>query len=447
MSSKNVPLFGVRRFARELIADVESISRDREEIRGVLDRIGGLTQLEREQELHRLSQEILEAKRAWEAEIVDLKLERESLLGEIQALKGAVVEMKELALLQEAGIYEYVHPLADAVAYRERLDRLGERVKEMNKSEGKAVTAAVGWSVNGSEAKGRVMVRDYSKLMLRAFNAEADSLVRGMKPYKLAAAIDRLEKVALTIQRLGKTMEIRVSDEYLRLRIAELELTADFIQKAADEKEQERLERVRIREEQKVQKEMERERAKLEKERQHYLNALEALIAKGDLQAIDRVKAQLSEVDAAISAVDYRVANIRAGYVYVISNIGSFGESLVKVGMTRRLQPMDRIRELSDASVPFNFDVHAIFFSKDAVGIEGAMHARLAEARVNLVNHRREFFRATPGEVRSILLELAGELLIFHDEPEAAEFRQSRRVLEDRASALLGANQPATTSA
>src|SRR4051794_40986 len=105
---------------------------------------------------------------------------------------------------------------------------------------------------------------------------------------------------------------------------------------------------------------------------------------------------QLAEITDQIKSVDFRAANIRAGYVYVISNIGSFGEKMVKLGMTRRLEPMDRIRELSDASVPFNFDVHALFFSKDAVGIEAEMHRRLARVRVNTVNVRREFFYATP---------------------------------------------------
>jgi hypothetical protein len=137
---------------------------------------------------------------------------------------------------------------------------------------------------------------------------------------------------------------------------------------------------------------------------------------------------ELQEVEKAIADVDYRAANIRAGYVYVISNIGSFGERMVKVGLTRRLDPMERIKELSDASVPFNFDVHAVFFSKDAVTIETSMHNRLADCRVNTVNLRREFFRATPLEVKAHLAELAGELLEFHDTPEAIEYRQSVRL-------------------
>jgi hypothetical protein len=268
------------------------------------------------------------------------------------------------------------------------------------------------------------MVRDFSKLMLRAFNAEADNLVRGLKPYKLRSATERLDKVAATIERLGRTMKIRISIPYLKLRKRELELTADFLQKQAEEREAERLERERLREERKVQLEMERERARLEKERQHYENALQALINKGDEAGAARLRGQLQDVEHAIADVDYRAANIRAGYVYVISNIGSFGERMVKVGMTRRLDPLDRIRELSDASVPFNFDIHALFFSKDAVGIEQSMHQRLAEARVNLVNRRREFFRATPGEVKLHLVELAGELLEFQEVPEALEYRQ-----------------------
>lgn len=428
---RKVPLFGVRRFARELLKEIASISKDRAEAHATLSRIGGLDQLERERTLARLTAEIASARGDWDAQIAELCAKRDNLLAQLVELRAEVVETRERALLQESGIYEYAHPLEDAVAYKQRLEELRLRIKEMCKANGGAVSAAKGWTVNGSEAQGRAMIRDYSKLMLRAFNAEADVLVRGLKAYALPAAIDCLAKVAKTIQRLGKTMSIQVTDEYLRLRIEELQLTADFMQKKAEEKELERQERERLREERKVQQEIERERAKLEKERQHYMNALDALTLKGDIDAAEKLRQQLSEVERAISDVDYRAANVRAGYVYVISNIGSFGESMIKVGMTRRLDPMDRIRELSDASVPFNFDVHALFFSKDAVGIESAMHSRLASKRVNLVNHRREFFRASAVEAKVLLSELAGDLLTFHDVPDALEFRQSQKLDPD----------------
>ena len=269
------------------------------------------------------------------------------------------------------------------------------------------------------------MVRDFSKLMLRAYNAEADNLVRGLKPYKLDAAVERLTKVATTIARLGRTMDIRISDPYHRLRVRELELTADYLAKVAEEKEREREEKQRLREERQAQQEMEREKARLEKERQHYLNARQALLDKGDTEGAARLQQTLDDIARAIEDVDYRAANIRAGYVYVISNIGAFGGEMVKVGMTRRLDPLDRVRELGDASVPFRYDVHALFFSDDAVGIETALHKRLADKRVNLVNPRREFFHATPAEVKVLLAELAGNLLHFEDLPEALEYRQS----------------------
>jgi hypothetical protein len=334
------------------------------------------------------------------------------------------------------GIYHYRHPLTDVVAYQNALTRIEDKLKAMAKKDGGAVLAATNWTVNGSASEGRAMVRDFSKLMLRAFNAEADNLVRGLKPHRLDSALDRLKKVAEVIERLGKTMQIRISPSYYQLRVRELELTSDYLQREAEEKEAERLERERLREERKIQQEIEQERARLEKERQHYANALEALVEKGDVDGAARIQEQLSEVDTAIESVDYRAANERAGYVYVISNIGSFGERMVKIGMTRRLDPMDRIRELSDASVPFNFDIHALFFSKDAVGIEAQMHERLADTRVNVVNRRREFFYATPLDVKGILSELAGELLQFREESEALEYRQC---MHARGSGILAA--------
>jgi hypothetical protein len=124
-------------------------------------------------------------------------------------------------------------------------------------------------------------------------------------------------------------------------------------------------------------------------------------------------------------------ANTRAGYVYVISNVGAFGERMVKIGMTRRLEPMDRVRELGDASVPFRFDVHALIFSEDAVELENRFHQALADKRVNLVNLRREFFYATPEEVRTVVKEIAGQhLLEFHEAPEVHEWRTSRNQRE-----------------
>lgn len=424
-SPREVPFFGARKMARALLTEVATLKAERDRLERHLAATGALTVAQLEERRVELSAALEEQRRQLEQDkeaAVQRVLAAEAQLVEA---RQALVKTEDLALLQEAGVYRYRHPLSDAVAYQKALVDLDETIKAMVRKDGGAVLATTSWTVNGSEAQGRTMVRDFSKLMLRAFNAEADNLVRGLKPYKLDAAIDRLTKVADVIERLGKTMHIRISPAYLRVRIQELELTADFLQREAEQKEAERLERERMREERKVQQEMERERARLEKERTHYNNALEALLAKGNEAGAERLREQLADVERAIADVDYRAANIRAGYVYVISNVGSFGEEMIKVGLTRRLDPVDRIRELSDASVPFNFDIHALFFSKDAVGIESSMHDRLAERRVNLVNPRREFFRATPQEAKLVLVALAGELLQFQDVPEALEYRES----------------------
>lgn len=423
--TRRVPLFGARRFARNLLQEIDQLktkARDRE-MR--YRELGVLSVVELDERRRVLEQDLADLKGRIAGEQQRAAETAEESRRQLYKVKQEVVATEDLALLQEVGVYEFHHPLSDAVAYQGALENIRRRGKEMVRKDGGAVQASSDWTVNGSAAQGRAMVREYSKLMLRAFNSEADSLVRGLKPYKLAGAVERLTKSAATIERLGKTMNIRIADAYLRLRINELELTADYLQKVAEEKAEERAEKERLREERKAQMEMERERKKLEKERQHFQNALNALSSTGDEEAIARLQVQLADVDRAIQDVDYRQANIRAGYVYVISNIGSFGENMVKVGMTRRLDPMERIKELSDASVPFNFDVHAVFFSKDAVGIENQLHTRLAKSRVNLINLRREFFRVTPTEVKTHLAELAGELLQFEDVPEAVEHRQS----------------------
>ena len=421
-SESKVPLFGVRKHARQQADDLAQAKAEIARLRADMDRLGTLEVAELERKRAGLRAEI-------EGMESELSVKRTALQREIDGLQQRVVKTQETEILQEVGIYEYRHPLSDSVTYKAELAKLQDRIKSTVRQDA-AVLAAQGWTVNGSEAQGRRMIRDYSKLMLRAYNAEADNLVRGLKPYKLDSAIERLNTVAATIERLGKTMSIRVAHQYHLLRIKELELTADYQEMLAREKEKEREERERLREQRKLEQEIARERARLEKERQHYANALQALLDKGDTEAAERMRAQLEDVDRAIEEVDYREANVRAGYVYVISNLGALGEKMIKVGMTRRLDPMDRIRELSDASVPFNFDVHALFFSEDAYGIEAKMHHRLAERRVNRVNLRREFFYATPSEARDLLKELTGELLQFEEVPEALEYHQSRHATD-----------------
>jgi hypothetical protein len=344
---------------------------------------------------------------------------------ELAQLAAQLVATREEVILQEVGVYNYRHRLEDSAAYKARLDVIQRQIKEMSKRDGGAVVAATNWTVEGSAAKGRKMVSEFSKLLLRAYNGEADVLVNRLRPYKLDAAIDQLSKARATISRLGATMHIAITEAFHALRVEELRLTADFLAKREEEKEAERAERERLREEAKARKEFEAEKARLLKEQAHYRIALDRLRQTGTADEIANAEQTLADIDQAIHGVEEREANIRAGYVYVISNIGSFGPGVVKIGMTRRLDPLDRIRELGDASVPFRYDVHALVFSDDAVSLESGLHAAFAERRLNLVNLRREFFLATPVEVEAVLAATEGSLLEFVENPEADEWHQS----------------------
>lgn len=340
------------------------------------------------------------------------------------AASTAVVETDDRIVLQEVGIYIYQHPLENAEQFRDRLAGVRDAIKD-KVTGGNAIVASDMFSFNNSLAKGRKMTSDLSKLMLRAYNAEADICVRTIRAGNLATAVNRLEKAAATIAKLGDMMQMHVADDYHRLRVTELELTADYMMKVQEEKLAQREERERLREERKVEQELAAQREKLDKERAHYQNVLASLAGRTDEEA-QRIRDKLTELDDAIAQNDYRRANIRAGYVYVISNRGAFGPNVVKIGMTRRLEPMDRVRELGSASVPFPFDVHALYFSDDAVALEGALHAAFTTRRLNHANLRREFFFAEPSQVRQVLAEQVGNLLEYTEEPEATQYFQSR---------------------
>ncbi len=357
----------------------------------------------------------------------------EQTTAQLAELRREVLDTKNAIDLQDAGLYDFPNPAQASIELGDKLAQVRADIKEMVRAK-TAVNAATGFTFNGSAAQGRTFISDMSKMMLRAYNAEAENAVLTVKAGNLDAATKRVEKSRDQAQRLGRLIDLRIAPRYHQLRIAELSLAARHLQAKQAAKEAEREERARLREEAKAQKEMEAERKRLEKtlekERQHYENTVAALRAQGRDDEIADLETKLEEIQHGIEDLDYRAANIRAGYVYVISNLGSFGEKMVKIGMTRRLEPMDRVRELGDASVPFNFDVHTLFFSADAVGVEAELHRRLAAQKVNRVNNRREFFYATPDEVRAQLADLDGSVLEYRVEPDAEQFRESLRIAE-----------------
>lgn len=351
--------------------------------------------------------------------------------------KSEIVSLDDEILVQEFGLYEPYFDFANALDYKEELAKIRSKQKELIKNK-TAVSGATEWTVNGSASKGKKMVSDTQKLLLRAFNTECDELVSKVKYTNFDASLNKIYKSAEAISKLGTIMHIAINSKYLDLKVKELRLAFEYQQKKQEEKEAQKVARAEMREAARLQKEIEAQRKKIEKEQTHYQTAYDHLLRQIEqnpgsadlLKKKDELENQLNDIDKAMKDIDYREANQRAGYVYVISNIGAFGPNVYKIGMTRRLDPQDRVDELGDASVPFNFDVHAMIFSDDAPALEAALHRAFEDRKLNMVNTRREFFNVTLDEIKEVVKKNFDKTVEFIDVPDAEQYRISQKMRE-----------------
>lgn len=370
--------------------------------------------------------EIIDNEEALEKSRRDLSRTRK----ELEVARSEIAQFNVDLRIDSAGDFDRTHPAQDSIALSGELRELRTEIKSVVK-EGSAVT--IEEEANTSDltpAKRRRAATRMATLALRAFNAEADAVIAAATANNEDASAQKIARSADAIGKLLDTFDGEIATSYIELKVRELRLAVRHAKAKAFERELEKERKAELREQAKAERELEAERLRLRKELTHYENVRQAMHDKGDVEGIARMEAKVAEIQQGIEDVDQRAANIRAGYVYVISNIGAFGQHMVKIGLTRRLDPMDRVRELGDASVPFGFDVHALFFADDAVGVEAELHRRFAEKRVNRVNLRREFFYATPAEVREHLAEVAGDLIEFREDPEAEQFRESQMLAE-----------------
>lgn len=371
------------------------------------------------------------------AQIADRNNAVVSLDSTIQMKQKEVVKLDEEIGLQDFGLYRPRFDFATSDGYKERLAQIRTQQKDMIK-QGQAVIGNMNWTVNGSKSEGQKMVKDMQKLLLRAFNSECDELVDKVKYNSFDSAYSRMTKACEAISKCGKIMNIAISTAYFNLKRDELCLALEYRQKKQAEKDEQKEIRDRMREEAKLQKEIEEARKKIQKEKTHYLNALGSLdtqlaaAPENEKAALltkrNEIVKQLVEIDKSLVDIDYREANAKAGYVYIISNIGSFGENVYKIGMTRRLDPMDRVDELGDASVPFNFDVHAMIFSDNAPALEAALHRAFENRKVNMINTRREFFNVTLEEIEAEVKKNYDKTVEFTRFPLAEQYRESQKI-------------------
>lgn len=379
-----------------------------------------------------------ETKQQYINKITSLKDQIITISEEIDKKKEQITELDETILLQEFGMYSPVYDFANSELYKDKLKAIRDKQKNMIISK-TAATCQVNWIMNGSTEQGRILTNQNIKQILRCFNDECDILISKVKFNNVTAYIDKIRKSYDTLNKINSKNEVSISSQYLDLKIQELQLAYEYAIKKQEEKEEQRMMREQIREEARLQKEIEEARKDIEKELKHYTNALSKInkqleccndIEKDVLiEKKEEIEKHLSELDIAIKDIDYREANKRAGYVYIISNIGSFGENVYKIGMTRRLDPMERIDELGDASVPFKFDVHAMIFSDDAPALETALHHAFENKKVNMINGRREFFNVTIEEIEDVVRANYDKSVEFIRVPQAEQYRESQKII------------------
>lgn len=353
---------------------------------------------------------------------------------ELSKLKSEIIETNDEILMQSFGLYTPHYDFVRAEYYKDHLTRIRTEQKNLIRNK-LAATGLDTWTVNGSSSEGKKMVADMQKLLIRAFNSECDDIISHVTYSNIDSCEKRITASRDAISNLGRIMRVSITTNYYRLKIDELHLAFEYQQKKQEEKEAAKELRAQMREEAKLAKEIEESRKKLEKEQTHYLNALQKLdnqieTAEGEtkeelLKKKADIEQHLIKIKKDIEEVDYREANQKAGYVYIISNIGAFGENVYKIGMTRRLNPMERVDELGDASVPFNFDVHAMIFSEDAPKLENALHQAFADRKLNFVNQRREFFNVSLDEIKEVVKKNYDKTVEFIDVAPAEQYRET----------------------
>ena len=402
------------------IIDVDNtLETKNDELKNVNLSIGNL-KIDFDKKKEQLSQEYIGKRNIYEA-----------LLNEISIVEENLEDISY-------GLYKPHYDYNSSDDYKNKLEEIWKKEKELIKTE-RATSFSREWTVNGSKAEGLKMVKHQSKLMLRAFNGECDSAIAKVSWSNIGTVETRIFKALEAINNLGSTQLISITKDYADLKLQELRLEFELQEKIHQEKEEQRKIREQMREEQKVQQEMEKARQEAEKEEATYQKALEK--AKAEVSKLTGV--ELDTLNEKIKTLEVNLQNAqeqkaravsraqqtKSGHVYIISNIGSFGENVYKFGMTRRLDPQERIDELGNASVPFDFDVHGLIYTENAPELENKLHKHLNDKRINLVHMRREFFNVSIDEIEQIVKELNLDLQLTKL-AEAKEYRMSQSIRE-----------------
>jgi hypothetical protein len=378
--------------------------------------------------------------------IAEIDNDRNGKMLELDQIRRSLSLLQDDNLLMTVGYIETDYEFSDLPAYEAALAELRSEQKKMLLLDGSggdrdaAAFCSKEISFDGSVKKGKAMLKKVLRLMLRAFNGECDAYIARVTYKNISLMEKRIENSYEQIGKLADVWFCHLSKRYLENRLRELRLVFTYEEAKQKEREEQAAIRAQMKDEERALRELEKARSDAEREEEKYRELLDKAKAEAeassleDRSALEEKVANLEAMLAAAEESKQRAISqaqlTRSGHVYIISNVGSFGEHVYKIGMTRRLEPLDRVRELGDASVPFPFDVHALIFTKDAPSLEGSLHRRFDNRRVNLENLRKEFFKVTIEEIRE-------ELIRIHEEEgtvselkitlaaEAKQYRQS----------------------
>ena len=365
-------------------------------------------------------------------DIERLNDEKFSLEEKINKLKDEYMTYEDYS---EFGMPTKFYNFETSQIYKERMAEIVKEQKKMIKC-GEAFWYNKSYTFNGSAKKGCDYLKSQAKLLLRAFNGECVTLFNSINYNNITNIEGKIEKSFSQINKLGKGL-VYITDSYKDLKILEAGLISDYKIVKQEEKEEQQRIKEQMKEEAKLQKELEEAQSNINKEKKRFTLEMEKLkqqLQKANEEEIFALKNKIKELENGLEKVKQDEMNLenrknstRAGYVYIISNIGSFGENIYKIGMTRRLDPQIRVDELGSASVPFKFDVHAFIFSEDAFGLESKLHNHFNNYRVNKVNTRKEFFNVTLEEIEDYVKTL-DETVKFTRTATADEYRASLSV-------------------
>ena len=431
----------------------KKLEEENTELRQKISELGGLSILEIENKRKETEEDFQKQQLEGNKNIEKLNKEKENIISKIEELKfeqktliQQIATYKDDLSFVDVGITPTNFEFEKSESYKFELDILRQRQKEMIKSE-EAVIITEDFHFNNSTAKGKSFLKKIAKLMLRAFNFECDNAVYSVTHTNYTNKSKAILKSFEQINSLAYNGLVKINYEYLRLKKQELELANKYKLKLQEEKEILREERERAKEEKKAQQEIEAKKQKIDKE----INKLNIakdkvenkLLTTTDSEEIIKLKEELEKLRNEINAfndekedLDYRLQNTGAGYVYIISNIGSFGENIYKIGVTRRLDPYERIYELSNASIPFKFDVHAMIFSKQTFDLETELHKHFDTKRVNKINNRKEFFNISLEDIKEVLNQHKELTFDYNPLAEALEYKQTLKMQENQGECI-----------